>query len=659
MSLSRPDPHAHRYMHHLPFGAQFTGGAHTKPRTRFRLWAPSCWSVQVEFENAPGLDPLDMTDTDNGWFEGEAPCGPGTLYRYRIDGAQAVPDPASRFQPRGVSGPSEVLDPRAYAWRHAQWPGRPWEETVIYELHVGALGGYRGVAQRLPALAGLGATAVELMPLNDYPGERGWGYDSILPYAPHAAYGSPDELKALIDEAHGLGLQMFIDVVYNHFGPLGNALPLYAAPFFRAGTKTPWGDGPDFDRFEVRDFFCDNALYWLTEYRFDGLRIDAAHAIGNAPWLRELADHVHARIEPGRHVHLVLENGNNAASLLDTHFDAQWNDDLHHALHVLLTGETEGYYCAFAGHPVRQLARALAEGFAFQGEPSPAHGGEPRGEPSAHLPPTAFVAFLQNHDQVGNRAFGERLRALCGDDDALRAATALVLLAPGIPLLFMDEEHGSTQPFLFFTDYADASLAESIREGRRQEFAAFAAFADPARRAAIPDPNDPATFAASSPQALPAHVSDARRDERAGTTANANAAQDGERREWMHFYQSALAVRARLVMPRLRHARALGATVLVDARGHETAALVARWRLGDGETLSIALNLGADAVPLPGRPEPPWGTVIFETPARARDAACRDQRLPARACLVWLTGDVPGYASHHDARAIPRQEQPT
>ncbi|TDV39627.1 maltooligosyl trehalose hydrolase [Paraburkholderia caballeronis] len=634
MPSSTHDPRARRYMHCLPFGAQPASATSAQQQTRFRFWAPSCRAVQIVFDDAS--EAVEMTPAGNGWFEAQAPCGAGALYRYRLDGGQTVPDPASRYQPQGVHGPSEVIDPRSYAWRHAQWQGRPWEETVLYELHVGALGGYRGVEKRLPALAELGVTAIELMPLNDYPGERGWGYDVILPYAPHAAYGTPDELKALVDTAHGLGLQMFVDVVYNHFGPDGNWLPHYAKPFFREGVRTPWGDALDFDRFEVRDFFCDNALYWLTEYRFDGLRIDAAHAIGNEPWLRELADQVHARVENGRHVHLVLENEHNAANLLETHFDAQWNDDAHHAIHVLLTGESEGYYRAFTDEPIRKLARALVEGFVYQGEPSPVHDGRPRGEPSGHLPPTSFVLFLQNHDQIGNRAFGDRLRALCDDDDALRAATALLLLSPQIPLLFMDEEHGSKQPFQFFTDYT-GDLADAVREGRRREFAAFGAFSDPARRAQIPDPNDPRTFAASSPPA----------------SEPASEPERSERLEWMHFYKSALTVRTRLLAPRLRHASADHATVLVDDAGRDTAALIARWKLADGETLSIALNLGRDDVSLPQQPD---GTVVFETPPRARDRIDA-QVLPRYACVAWMTGDVQGYANHY-ARQHPSSEEP-
>ncbi|MCG5074770.1 malto-oligosyltrehalose trehalohydrolase [Paraburkholderia tagetis] len=631
------DPHVRHYMHCLPFGAQLTGAAHAQPHTRFRFWAPSCGAVQVVFESDAGdgdgnspLAPIDMTPTGNGWYEAQAQCGPGTLYRYRVGDGLLVPDPASRFQPQGVHGPSEVLDARGYAWHHPHWRGRPWEDTVLYELHVGALGGYRGVMKRLPALAGIGITAIELMPLNDYPGERGWGYDVVLPYAPHAAYGTPDELKTLVDTAHALGLQVFLDVVYNHFGPDGNWLGHYAKPFFKAGKRTPWGDALDFERPEVRDFYSDNALYWLTEYRFDGLRIDAAHAIDNPEWLRELADHVHARVEPERHVHLVLENEHNEANLLETHFDAQWNDDAHHALHVMLTGESEGYYRAFADDPIRKLARVLGEGFAYQGDPSPVHAGKPRGEPSAHLPPTSFVMFLQNHDQIGNRAMGERLRAL-SDDGALRAATALLLLSPQIPLLFMEEEYGSTQPFQFFTAF-EGELADAVREGRRKEFAAFAAFSDAARRAQIPDPNDLQTFVNSSPPT--------------------EAPLDDERRAWMHFHQSALAVRAHLLMPRLRDARPLGATVLTDDNGNVQNALVARWRLADGETWTIALNLGHDGVKLDSQPA---GMVVFETPERARDFTDNGV-LPESSCVAWLTGEVPEYALHHNACVVRREE---
>ena len=637
MSETPIDPHAHHHAHCLPFGAQLLGAAGTKPRTRYRFWAPSCTRVDVEIENGPAQGVHAMTPSGNGWFEATVDGGAGTLYRFRLDGEQPVPDPASRFQPQDVHGPSEVIDPRAYRWEHTRWHGRPWEETVLYELHVGTMGGYAGVQKRLPELAALGVTAIELMPLNDFPGKHNWGYDGVLPYAPDSAYGRPEELKALVDAAHGLGLMVFLDVVYNHFGPDGNYLHAYAKPFFREGTHTPWGPAIDFDRSEVSDFFTDNAAYWINEYRIDGLRFDAVHAIDNHAWLRELSDHIRAKVQHGRHVHLVLENEHNSASLLETHFDAQWNDDAHNTLHVLLTGETEGYYHAYEDQPIRRLARVLSEGFVYQGEPSPLHDGAPRGEPSGDLSPTSFVMFLQNHDQVGNRAFGERLRKLT-TDDALRAATGLLLLSPQIPLLFMGEEYGSTQPFLFFTDYT-GELADAVREGRRREFARFSSFSDEKRRAQIPDPNDVKTFAASSPPV-----------DATGASAGDDAR---DRLDWLHFYQTALAVRARLITPRLKHGKALGATVLTRADGADAHALVARWRLGDGETLSIALNLSNDSVPLA---EVPDGKVIFETPPRVHEQL-NSGSLPPNTFIAWVSGDVGSYAARHDARIASSQQE--
>ncbi|HGL4257039.1 malto-oligosyltrehalose trehalohydrolase [Burkholderia dolosa] len=609
-SAHRPGTHAFA----SSFGATCVGA----DRTRFRLWAPASRTAAVELH---GECTVDMRAAGDGWFEVVAPCGPGTLYRYLLDDDLAVPDPASRFQPYDVHGPSQVVDPRAYRWRHENWRGRPWHETVLYELHVGACGGYASVERRLPELAALGVTALELMPVNTFPGARNWGYDGVLPYAPDASYGRPEELKALVDAAHGLGLQMFIDVVYNHFGPDGNLLPRYAPGFFRADRQTAWGPAIDFSRAQTSTFFIENALYWLDEYRFDGLRIDAAHAIDDDAWLRELARRVRAYAGNERHVHLVLENERNAASLLEPgSFDAQWNDDFHNSVHVLLTGEREGYYRAYADAPLRHFARTLGEGFAYQGEPSPLHDGAPRGEPSTHLPPTAFVAFLQNHDQVGNRAFGERLRALA-NDDALRAATALLLLAPHVPLLFMGEEDGSTQPFQFFTDYR-GELADAVREGRRREFAAFPAFADPAHRDTIPDPNDVATFVRSSP-------------------GHATAAAWPDADAWRRFYRSALTVRAALVTPHLPGARALGVELL--ANDGDPHALVARWRLGDGSTLTIALNLGARDAVLPALPV---GKIVFETPPRARDRVA-ELRLPARTCIAWRDGPVNQDALNH------------
>nr|HMU53095.1 malto-oligosyltrehalose trehalohydrolase [Geminicoccaceae bacterium] len=467
---------------------------------RFALWAPSRPAVDLLLGHEE--QPLRMEAAADGWHRltvGGAAAG--DRYRFRLDDGRCVPDPASRAQCSGVHGPSVVVDPAAYSWRHRDWRGRPWHEAVLYELHVGTFspaGTFDGVRGKLRHLADLGITAVELMPLGHFPGERGWGYDGALLFAPHGTYGSPESLKALVDEAHGHGLSMLLDVVYNHFGPEGNYLGSYS-PFFRHDLKTAWGDAIDFRQRPVRDFFIQNALQWLEEYRFDGLRLDAVHAIhddSSPHFLDELAETVHRRFDGRRHVHLVLENERNEVRRLGPRrCTAQWNDDWHHCAHVLLMGERDGYYAAFADRPMQRLARAATQGFVYQGEPSPIDDGRARGEPSAGLPPTAFVDFLQNHDQIGNRALGERLAGLCAPE-ALDAFTALLLLSPHVPMLFMGEEWGAATPFLFFTDFHDG-LATAVREGRRREFAIFPAFADPEDRAAIPDPNAPSTFARS------------------------------------------------------------------------------------------------------------------------------------------------------------------
>ncbi|MGE1155778.1 malto-oligosyltrehalose trehalohydrolase [Pseudomonas kitaguniensis] len=550
-----------------PHGAIMLDAQHT----RFALWAPDAFYVSVELENGKSIAMLPQAD---GWFETEIQCPAGTLYRYNIDGEMDVPDPASRAQAADVHGWSVVVDPLAYQWRHSNWQGRPWHEAVIYEVHVGALGGYAGVEQHLPRLAELGVTAIELMPLAQFPGERNWGYDGVLPYAPQASYGTPEQLKQLIDSAHEHGLAVMLDVVYNHFGPDGNYLGQYAKGFFQEDVHTPWGAGIDFDRREVRDFFLDNALMWLLEYRFDGLRLDAVHAIDNPGFLEELAQRVRQQTDTGRHVWLVLENEFNQASLLEHSFDAQWNDDGHNALHVLLTGETDAYYSDFAKDTTAKLARCLSEGFIYQGHAT--RHGHTRGEPSGHLPPSAFVLFLQNHDQIGNRAFGERLHQLCSPQ-ALKAATALLLLSPMIPLMFMGDEVNASEPFLFFTDH-HGELAEAVREGRRGEFADFAAFQDPERRERIPDPNALTTFLQSTPT----------------LTENEHA----------QLYRHLLSLRHQHIVPHLPGTVALGAQVLADG------AVTARWRLGNGSVLQIDLNLSA--TPL-NHPAPHH--LLFETPA--------------------------------------------
>ena len=574
----------------LPFGATLLG----PDRTRFRLWAPGQHDVAVEID---GLGSVPMARDAEGWFEAEAGCGAVARYRYRLGDGLAVPDPAARAQAGDVHDASLVIDPRAYRWRHPGWRGRKWQETVLYELHAGVLGGFPDVQAMLPGLAELGVTAVELMPVNDFPGSRNWGYDGVLPFAPDAAYGTPDELKALVDAAHGLGLMIFLDVVYNHFGPDGNYLAAYAPGFFRTDIATPWGAAIDFRRREVRRFFTENALYWLMEYRFDGLRFDAVHAIDAPDWLDEMAAEVRATVESGRHVHLVLEHDGNVADHLRQGFDAQWNDDAHHVLHVLLTGEADGYYADYAERPAERLARCLSEGFAYQGEPSAYRQGRRRGTPSADLSPTAFVLFLQNHDQVGNRPFGDRLAGRV-DPAALEAAIALQLLCPQIPLIFMGEEGASRTPFLYFTDH-HGELAKAVREGRRREFAAFAGFHDGETAESIPDPNAPATCESSRP-----------------------VADDADRRA---LYRKLLALRAAALAPHLAGARSIS----VKACG--PACVAAHWRLGNGAVLALFSNLARGDCAV----DPPNGELLFETRAGASEDV-RAGRLAGPATVAFL-----------------------
>jgi maltooligosyltrehalose trehalohydrolase len=556
-----------RFVHHMPFGAELRDDG-----VAFRLWAPSRSRAAVIVDGAEhALEPRP-----GGWFERTVRgARAGSRYAFAFPDADGVrvPDPASRFQPDGVHAPSEVIDPRTYRWRETAWRGRAWHEIVLYELHVGTFtpgGTYASAAERLGDLAALGVTAIELMPLAQPAGARNWGYDGVLPFAPQHAYGSPGDLKAFVDAAHAHGLCVLLDVVYNHLGPEGNYLHVFAEPFFTERHRTPWGAAINVDgehSATVRETFVQNALYWLNEYRFDGLRLDAVHEIRDdspRPVLDELAARVRAGVEPDRHIHLVLENDANEARRLAV-YDAQWNDDAHHAFHVLATGETDGYYRDYARESARLLARALAEGFAYQGEPSEHRGGVPRGEPSTALPCTAFVDFLQNHDQIGNRALGERLSALA-PDAAVRAASAVLLLAPAIPLLFMGEEWSASTPFLFFSDFGP-ELAHAVTAGRRREFAAWSAFSDPARQARIPDPQDPATMRAST----------LRWDERAQPPHAAMLA----------FHQELLALRTALIVPHLAHG--------AHGEGYQLLAPTAfrvKWRFGDDARLGLIANLG-------------------------------------------------------------------
>jgi maltooligosyltrehalose trehalohydrolase len=582
--------------HSMPFGAECGSDG----SVRFNLWAPQARRVSVSLSDRETT--LPMAARRGGWFElitSEAKAG--SLYRYQIDDGPRVPDPASRFQPEDVHGPSQVIDPSGFDWHDFSWHGRPWEEAVIYELHVGAFcseGTFAAVEKKLDYLSDLGITAIELMPVSDFPGKRNWGYDGVLPFSPDSSYGRPEDLKHLIQSAHSRGIMVFLDVVYNHFGPDGNYLREYAAQFFTNRHFTPWGDGINFDGDQsrtVRDLFIHNALYWLEEYHFDGLRMDAVHAIldDTKPHiLEELAETVRARFGSDRHVHLILENGDNEAHYLrreSNHqakwFDAQWNDDLHHALHVLITGETDGYYSDYSQQPLRQLGRCLTEGFAYQGEASEYHN-TPRGEPSADLPPTAFVSFLQNHDQIGNRAFGDRIVEVA-NPLALKAAVAVLLLSPEPPLLFMGEEFGASTPFLFFCDF-EGDLAKAVTEGRRNEFAKFAKFSSEEATFQIPDPNAEATFFRSKLD---------------WATVNQPL-----HHEWFEFYRALLALRRDYVGPYL--AESVCAKFALPRSG----GLVVSWTFDESATLTLVANLGASPVPTPSRP---LGDLIYSNAAVA------------------------------------------
>lgn len=553
-------------------------------RWRFRLWAPGRDRMGLVLA---GTEHAMEKDAD-GWFHAELDAQPGTEYVFAPPDGPHVPDPAARAQSGDVHGPSVLVDPEGYRWR-SDWRGRPWHETVLYELHVGTFsraGSFEGVRDHLDHLADIGVTAIELCPVAQFSGSRGWGYDGVLLYAPHVAYGGPEGLKRLVDEAHDCGLMVFLDVVYNHFGPDGNYLHVYAPEFFHPERNTPWGAAIAFERAPVRNFFVENALFWLDEYRIDGLRLDAVDQIEEEteePILEEIARAVR---EYGfdRPVHLTTEDDRNITWMHERDqtgrprlYDGEWNDDWHHVAHVLATRESEGYYFDYAQDARKDMATALRDGYVHQGRPSPFRDGANRGEPSAHLPPTAFVNFLQNHDQTGNRAFGERLTTLA-EAEAIRVLTALLLLSPQIPLLFMGEEYGETRPFQFFTDF-HGQLADAVRDGRRREFARWPKFADPELREHIPDPNDPETF---------------NRSKLDWGASRTNAA---KRR--LRLVSQLCELRAREIAPRLADVR--GNAAEVDMHG--SCGIEAHWTLGDGSRLHILANLGGEPFDgsIPGR----------------------------------------------------------
>jgi malto-oligosyltrehalose trehalohydrolase len=552
---------------------------------RFRLWAPATCKVDLCLSESGKRLPLQPSG--NGWFElVTKEAGPGTQYKFQIDSGQEVSDPGSRFQPRDVHGPSEVVDPMNFDWHDDAWRGRPWEQAVIYELHVGAFtpaGTFSAVKDRLDYLVDLGITAVELMPLSDFPGTRNWGYDGVLPFAPDSIYGRPEDLKGLVQSAHDRGLMIFLDVVYNHFGPEGNYLGLYAPQFFTSRHKTPWGNAINFDGEDsrtVRDFFIQNALYWLNEYYFDGLRLDAVHSIvdDSTPHiLDELARKVRISVEPQRHVHLILENERNQSTYLrrderccPLEYDAQWNDDIHHVLHVLTTGERDGYYSDYSAQPLNQLGRCLISGFAYQGDLSAYGGGKRRGESTDGLPPTAFVSFLQNHDQIGNRAFGERITTIA-EPCAVRAATEILLLAPSVPLIFMGEEFAAQSPFLFFCNF-EKDLADAVSAGRRNEFARFTRFSDPESRKGIPDPNAESTFESSR--------------------LDWNVLAEPERQKWLNLHRHLIQLRSQYILPRI----ADGCRIEASYEVMKNCGISVQWQFSDNSKLCLLANLGKTSI---------------------------------------------------------------
>jgi maltooligosyltrehalose trehalohydrolase len=476
-------------------GASLLGGAVT-----FRVWAPHCRSVDVIVD---GRAVETLVLRESGLFEAKIEgIAENARYRYRLDSARYRPDPVSRFQPEGIHGPSVILDPSRFVWTDQEFAGHAPGELVLYEIHVGAFtpaGTFEAVIPHLARLVDLGVTAIELMPVAEFPGSRDWGYDGVHLFAPQSTYGGPRGLRRLVDACHAAGLSVFLDVVYNHLGPEGNYLAEYG-PYFTDRYTTPWGPAVNFDgpgSEGVRRHVTENGRMWVSEFHIDGFRLDAVHAIhdaGPVHILTEFADAVRgeaARL--GRQVHVVAESHDNDRRLVlptsegGLGLDAVWSDDFHHALHRKLIGETAGYYADFGGD--HHVGRVISQGFSFQGEPSD-YWGRPRGTPSADLPGDRFVIFLQNHDQVGNRPHGERIGALL-PFDGVKLAAALLFVTPAVPLIFMGEEYGETSRFQFFTSFLDKNLADAVRRGRAAEFTRFA------WHGPIPDPNAPNTFVSS------------------------------------------------------------------------------------------------------------------------------------------------------------------
>ena len=585
-------------------------------QVRFRIWGSPEKSIKLRID---GREIASAPDRD-GWREWVLnDVQIGTPYSYVVDDGLECADPASRGQQDDVNGPSVVVDPGSYQWRHTDWQPRPWRETVYYELHVGTFtpqGTFVAAEEKLKYLRDLGVTTIQIMPVGQFAGERGWGYDGVLIYAPHSVYGTPEQMKAFIDAAHGVGLNVVLDVVYNHFGPEGNHLPTYAPAFFHPERSTPWGSAIAYERLPVRQFFIENALYWLDEYNLDGLRFDAVDHIKDEDFeigmLVEMAQLIRERW-PNRSIHLSTEDNRNITELHERDEDGrvqlysgEWNDDFHNVAHAIATGESEGYYADFVERHWWKMARALAEGFVYQGEPTVAGNSEPRGVPSAYLPPTAFVDFIQNHDQVGNRAFGERLTDIA-EASMVETLLAMLLLSPHIPLLFMGEEWGETRPFTFFTDF-HGELADQVREGRRQEFASFKAFSGGVESLReVPDPNAESTFQACK------------------LDWTAMCSETGKQR--LALVRRLLQIRRERIVPLLAHARGYAGKI-----EHAQDGLISvSWRLKDA-MLHMAANLDGNLRPAIGIS----GTVIYSSSDEAVQALAGPGELPPHTVVVAL-----------------------
>ncbi|MEB4675516.1 malto-oligosyltrehalose trehalohydrolase [Enterobacteriaceae bacterium G50] len=564
------------------WGAEFISDT----KVRFRIWAEGQQTLSLLVDGQH----FSMVRSADGWFQLELDnLVHGMEYQYLLSDGTTLPDPASKAQKGDINSPSLLINPSKFQLDNVAWQGLPWEKSIIYEMHIGTFtpeGTFRSAIQKLPYLAELGVTQLEIMPVAQFGGSRGWGYDGVLLYAPHSAYGSPQDFLAFIDAAHGLGLSVILDIVLNHFGPEGNYLPVLSPEFFCEERTTPWGNAIAYENKSVRQYILEAPLYWLSEYHLDGLRFDAIDQINDVSVkhiLTEIAEEIRKTI-PDRYIHLTTEDSRNIVSLHPRdeqgntpHFTAEWNDDFHNAAHVFATGESHAYYQDFIENPERHLAKALTQGFAYQGEISH-FSGQPRGVKSSDQPMQFFVDFIQNHDQIGNRAQGERLITLAGTANT-KILLAMLLLSPHIPLLFMGEEYGETNPFLFFTDF-HGCLAKAVREGRAREFAGHAGHDND-----VPDPNDINTF------------------QRSKIDWQKVATDEGK--TWLRFTRHLIQLRHEHIVPLLMTNCQVETEVINTAPG----IISVQWHF-EKVTLSLSLNISSAAFSLPDLP----GKTLFQWP---------------------------------------------